>query len=42
MDSGYKRYDNMVNDNDLVSLRKDKRYQALLAVVNDRQPLSVL
>ena len=42
VDSGYKRYDNMVNDNDLVSLRKDKRYQALLAVVNDRQPLSVL
>ena len=42
VDSGYKRYDNMVNDNDLVSLRKDKRYQALLTVVNDRQPLSVL
>ena len=42
VDSGYKRYDNMVNDNDLVSLRKEKKYQALLAVVNDRQPLSVL
>ena len=42
VDSGYKRYDNMVNDNDLSSLRKDKKYQALLAVVKDRQPLSVL
>ena len=42
VDSGYKRYDNMVNDNDLASLRKDKKYQALLAVVKDRQPLSVL
>ena len=39
---GYKDYNNMVNDNDLVSLRKDKKYQALLAQVNDRQPLSVL
>ena len=42
VNSGYKRYDNMLNDNDLVSLRKDKKYQALLAVVKDRQPLSVL
>ena len=42
VDSGYKRYDNMLNDNDLSSLRKDKKYQALLAVVKDRQPLSVL
>ena len=32
----------MVNDNDLVSLRKDKKYQALLAQVRDRQPISVL
>ena len=32
----------MVNDNDLVSLRKDKKYQALLAQVEDRQPLSKL
>ena len=39
---GYKDYNNMVNDNDLVSLRKDKKYHALLAQVNDRQPLSVL
>ena len=39
---GYKDYNNMVNDNDLQSLRKDKKYQALLAQVNDRQPLSVL
>ena len=42
VDSGYKRYDNMLNDNDLASLRKDKKYQALLAVVKDRQPLGVL
>ena len=42
VDSGYKRYDNMLNDNDVVSLRKDKKYQALLAEVKDRQPLSVL
>ena len=39
---GYKDYNNMVNDNDLRSLRKDKKYQALLAQVNDRHPLSVL
>ncbi len=32
----------MLNDNDLASLRKDKKYQALLAEVKDRQPLSVL
>ena len=38
VDSGYKLYDN----NDLASLRKDKKYQALLAEVKDRQPLSVL
>lgn len=42
VDSGYKLYDNMLNDNDLASLRKDKKYQALLAEVKDRQPLSVL
>ena len=39
---GYKDYNNMVNDNDLGSLRKDKKYLSLLAQVNDRQPLSVL
>ena len=39
---GYKDYNNMVNDNDLRSLRKDKKYLSLLAQVNDRQPLSVL
>jgi hypothetical protein len=42
VDNGYKRYDNMLNDNDLASLRKDKKYQTLLAMVKDRQPLSVL
>ena len=39
---GYKDYNNMVNDNDLRSLRKDKKYLSLLAQVNDHQPLSVL
>ena len=39
---GYRDYNNMVNDIDLVSLRKDKKYQALLAEVRDRQPLSIL
>ena len=39
---GYRDYNNMVNDNDLISLRKDKKYQALLAEVKDRQPISVL
>ena len=39
---GYKDYNNMVNDNDLISLRKNKKYQALLAQVKDRQPLRVL
>ena len=39
---GYRDYNNMVNDNDLISLRKDKKYQALLAQVEDRQPLSKL
>ena len=39
---GYKDYNNMVNDNDLRSLRKDKKYQVLLAEVKDKRPLSVL
>ena len=39
---GYKDYNNMVNDNDLRSLRKDKKYLSLLAQVSDRQPISVL
>ena len=42
VDCGYNQYINMQNDNDLASLRKDKKYQALLAQVKDRQPLYVL
>ena len=42
VDCGYNQYINMMNDNDLASLRKDKKYQALLARVKDRQPLYVL
>ena len=39
---GYNDYNNMLCDNDLVSLRKDKTYQALLAVVKEKTPLNVL
>ena len=42
VDLGYKDYKNMLNDNDLVSLRKDKKYQALLAEVKVRRPLGIL
>ncbi|MBR5715831.1 MAG: transglutaminase domain-containing protein [Bacteroidales bacterium] len=42
VDCGYKQYNNMLNDNDLISLRKDKKYQALLAKVKERRPLNVL
>ena len=39
---GYKDYNYMKNDNDLQSLRKEKKYLSLLDQVKDRQPLSVL
>ncbi len=39
---GYKDYKNMLNDNDLQSLRKDKKYQALLEEVKGRRPLGIL
>ena len=42
VNNGYKDYNNMLNDNDLKTLRKDKKYKALLDIVKDRQPLSVL
>jgi len=42
VDCGYKDYNNMVHDNDLRSLHKDKKYQSLLTRVRDRQPLNVL
>ena len=42
VENGYKDYNNMVNDNDLRSLRKDKKYQNLLAQVQARQPICVL
>lgn len=42
VNNGYKDYNNMLNDNDLKTLRKDKKYKALLEIVKDRQPLSVL
>ena len=39
---GYKDYNYMMSDNDLQSLRKEKKYLSLLDQVKDRQPLSVL
>ena len=42
VDNGYKDYNNMLNDNDLKSLRKDKKYKELLEIVKGRQPLYVL
>ena len=39
---GYKDYKNMLNDNDLISLRKDKKYQTLLEEVKGRMPLRIL
>ena len=42
VDNGYKDYNNMLNDNDLKTLRKDKKYKALLDIVKGRQPISIL
>lgn len=42
VDNGYRDYKIMVNDNDLVSLRKDKKYQALLNKVKERHPFQLL
>ncbi len=39
---GYKDYNYMMSDNDLQSLRKEKKYLSLVEQVKDRQPLSVL
>ncbi|MDO5447969.1 MAG: transglutaminase-like domain-containing protein, partial [Prevotellaceae bacterium] len=42
VDNGYKNYGNMLNDNDLVSLRKEKKFKTLLSVVESRAPIHVL
>lgn len=42
VNNGYNNYDNMVNDDDLKSLRKDKKYQRLLSMVEERKPIVVL
>ena len=42
VDLGYNDYNNMLYDNDLVSLRKDKTYKFLLAEVKEKTPLNVL
>lgn len=42
VDIGYKNYNNMRNDNDFASLRKDKKFQTLLEEVKSRRPLGVL
>ena len=39
---GYNDYNNMLYDNDLTSLRKDKTYNILLAMVKEKTPLNVL
>ena len=39
---GYTNYDNMLSDNDLVSLRNEKKYNELLKVVKERTPLKRL
>lgn len=39
---GYTYYDNMLSDNDLVSLRNEKKYNELLKVVKERAPLKRL
>lgn len=42
VNNGYDNYGNMCWDNDLISLKKDKKFQALLAIVKERQPLEKL
>ncbi len=42
VDNGYDNYPNMYWDNDLTSLKKDKKFKALLAIVKERQPLEKL
>lgn len=42
VDNGYDNYSNMYWDNDLASLKKDKKFQALLAIVKERHPLEKL
>lgn len=42
VENGFYNYDNMLNDNDLVSLRKEKKYKKLLDIVHGRKPIEVL
>ena len=42
VNNGYKNYNHMQNDKDFASLKKDKKFQALLAEVGNRCPLNVL
>ncbi len=42
VNNGYKNYVNMLNDKDLECLHKDKKYKALLSIVEGRAPLNVL
>lgn len=42
VDNGYDNYNNMLWDNDFVSLKKDKKFQSLLDIVKERQPLEKL
>lgn len=40
--NGYKNYQNMVNDTDFKSICNTKKYKELLAIVQDRNPLTLL
>lgn len=42
VDNGYDNYNNMLWDNDFASLKKDKKFQVLLDIVKERQPLEKL
>ena len=42
VENGYDNYPNMYWDNDLASLKKDKKFQVLLDIVKERQPLEKL
>lgn len=42
VDNGYANYNNMLWDKDFTSIKKDKKFQALLDIVKGRQPLEKL
>lgn len=42
VNNGYYNYNNLLYDNDLASLRTNKKFKALLSIVKERQPYEVL